>query len=75
MVHNTAVTKQWTAKCSNIANAVYRIVQNHGEQSYFVGFKGAIAPLDPPLGMTRPRVEPSLPASVARAQINLAGRP
>jgi len=28
--HNAAVTKQWTAKLSYIAKAVFRIVQNHG---------------------------------------------
>jgi len=27
-----SVTKQWTAKWSYIANAVFRIVQNHGEK-------------------------------------------
>jgi len=30
ILHNTAVTKQWTAKWPYIANAVFRIVQNHG---------------------------------------------
>jgi len=29
------VTKQWTAKRPYIANAVFRIAQNHGKQSYF----------------------------------------
>jgi len=39
------------AKWSYIANAVFRIVQNHGEKVYLVGFTGAIAPpLDWPLG-------------------------
>jgi len=33
MLHNSAVTKQWTAKWPYIAIAVSRIVQNHGEQS------------------------------------------
>ena len=28
---NTAVTKQWTAKWSHIVNAVFQIIQNHGE--------------------------------------------
>jgi len=32
------------AKWSYIANAVFRIVQNHGEKVYLVGFTGAIAP-------------------------------
>jgi len=31
MVHNTAVTKQWTAKWAYMANVVFRIAQNHGE--------------------------------------------
>ena len=31
MFHNTAVTKQWTAKWPFIADVVIRIVQNHGE--------------------------------------------
>jgi len=31
MLRNTAVTKQRTAKWPYIANAVFRIVQNHGE--------------------------------------------
>ena len=35
-----------------IANAVFRIVQNHGEKVTFVGFKGASPPLDPPLTYT-----------------------
>ena len=29
--HNTAVAKQWTAKWPFVANAVFRVVQNHGE--------------------------------------------
>jgi len=29
--HSIAVTKQWTAKWPYIANAVFRVVQNHGE--------------------------------------------
>jgi len=29
--HNTAVTKQWTTEWPYIANAVFRIVKNHGE--------------------------------------------
>jgi len=31
MLHNTVVSKQWTAKWSYIANAVFRIVQNYSE--------------------------------------------
>ena len=52
ILHNTAVAKQWTAKSPYIANAVFRIVKNHGEKSDFLGFRGAIAPiapLDPPM--------------------------
>jgi len=30
-ISQTAVTKQWAAKWPFIANAVFRIVQNHGE--------------------------------------------
>jgi len=30
-LHNTALTRQWTAKWAYIANAFFRIVQNHGE--------------------------------------------
>jgi len=47
------VTKQWTAKWPYNANAVSRIVQNHGEKGYFRRLlEGAIVPitpLDPPL--------------------------
>ena len=46
------MTKQWTAKWPEIANAALRIVQNHGEYIYFPRFYGGIAPiapLDPPL--------------------------
>jgi len=32
------VTKQFTAKWPYIANAVFRIAQNHGEKSYFRRF-------------------------------------
>jgi len=31
VIHNTAVTKQWTAKWPYIANAVFQIVQKPGE--------------------------------------------
>jgi len=40
MRHDTAVTKQCTAKWPYIANAVFRIVQNNGEFSYFGRFQG-----------------------------------
>jgi len=51
MLHSTAVTKQWTSKRPYIANAVFRIVQNHGEKSYFRRFQGGdhtIAPRSAP---------------------------
>jgi len=32
------VTKQWKVKWPYIANAVFRIVQNEGENSYFARF-------------------------------------
>jgi len=38
MLHNTAVTKQWTAKWPYTANAIFGIVKNHGEKSYFCRF-------------------------------------
>jgi len=31
MPHNTAVTNKRTAQWPDVANAVFRIVQNHGE--------------------------------------------
>jgi len=31
ILHNTAVTKQWTAKWPYIANVVFRIVKNYDE--------------------------------------------
>jgi len=37
ILHNTAVTKQWTAKWLYIVNAVFQIAQNHGEKVFFVG--------------------------------------
>jgi len=37
------VKKQWTAKWPYIANALFRIIQNHGEKVTYVGFRGAIA--------------------------------
>jgi len=43
MLHHTAVTKQLTAKWPYIANVVFQIVQNCGDKSYFVDFRGAIA--------------------------------
>jgi len=52
MLYNTAVIKNWTAKWPYIANAVSRIVQNHGEQSSFRRFWGVCGhnhPLDLPL--------------------------
>jgi len=48
LLHDTAVTKQWTAKYPYIANAVFRIVHSHGEKSYFRRFLES-PPLDPPL--------------------------
>jgi len=37
--------KKWTLKWPYIANAVFQIVQNHGEKSFFLRFYGgAIAP-------------------------------
>jgi len=36
--HNTPVTKQWMSKWPYIANAVYQIIQNLGEKSYFRRF-------------------------------------
>ena len=44
ILHNTTVTQQWTAKRPDMANAVFRIVKNHGKIVTFVGLKGAIAP-------------------------------
>jgi len=42
--------KKWTANWPYIANAVFRIVQNHGERSCFRRFYGGRSrPLDPPL--------------------------
>jgi len=38
MLHNTAVTKEWTAKWPSIANAVFWIVQNNSKKSYFRRF-------------------------------------
>jgi len=38
LLHDTAVTKQWTAKYPYIANAVFRIVHSHGGKSYFRRF-------------------------------------
>jgi len=32
------VTKQWMAKWPYIANAIFRIVQNQGEKTYFRSF-------------------------------------
>ena len=53
LLHNTAVTKQWTSNWPCVANTLCRIVRNYGEKSYFAGFRGAIAPIaspiDPPL--------------------------
>jgi len=50
MRHDTAVTKQCTAKWPYIANAVFRIVQNNGEFSYFGRFQGwQSSPLDTPI--------------------------
>jgi len=43
VLHNNAVTKQWTAKWRYVANVVFRVAQNYGEQSYFRGFGGEIA--------------------------------
>jgi len=37
-VHNTVVTQKWAAKWPYIANAVFRIAQNHGEKSSFHRF-------------------------------------
>jgi len=47
MLHNTAVTNQWTAKWPYIANAFFRITQNHGEQSYFRIFQERRSPQSP----------------------------
>ena len=46
------MTKQWTLEWLYITNVVFRIVQNHGEPSYFRRFGVAIAPLNQPLFKT-----------------------
>jgi len=55
LLHNTGVTKQWTAKWPYIANAVFRIVQYHREKVTFGGFREGITPIAPP--WIRPGVE------------------
>jgi len=47
ILHNTAVTKQWTSKWPYIANAVFRIVKIMVKKVIYVRFKGAIAPITP----------------------------
>jgi len=49
ILHNTAVTKQYTAKWLYISNAVFQIVQNMVKKVTFAGFRGMVALLDPPL--------------------------
>jgi len=39
--------KKWTAKWPYIANAVFRIVQNHGEKRYFCRIEGGRSPQSP----------------------------
>ena len=44
------MTKRWTTKWPYVANALFQIVKNHGEWSYFLGFRwGHRPPLDAPL--------------------------
>ena len=49
------MTKQWTVKLTYIANAVFRIVQNHGEKVTLVGFRAGVGKLLPAwtFGMVR----------------------
>ena len=42
------MTKEWTIKSPYVANAVSRIVKNHGDQVTFVGFRGKRSPQWPP---------------------------
>jgi len=37
-IHKAAATKEWLSKWRYIANAILRIAQNYGEQSYFRRF-------------------------------------
>jgi len=46
ILHNTAVTKQWTAKWPYISNAIFRLVQMMVKRVAFVGLKEG----DPPRG-------------------------
>ena len=50
MLHNIALTKQWTETWPYIVNAVFRLVQNQVEWNYFRRFQGAISPISPSLG-------------------------
>ena len=54
ILHNTAVTKQWAAKWPYTGNAVFRIVQNHGEKSCFRRFSVGRLPQSLPSGSALP---------------------
>jgi len=45
MLHNTIVTKQWTAKWPH--ECFFPNFINHGDKSYFRRFKGGQSPLHP----------------------------
>jgi len=49
LLDNTAVTNQLTTQWPDVANAVFRIVQNYDEWSYFRKFFGGRSPSHPPL--------------------------
>jgi len=51
MLHDIALSKQWTETWPYIVNAVFRLVQIRLNEITFVGFKGAISPISPPLDL------------------------
>jgi len=56
ILHNTAVTKQWTKKWPLIANVISELYKIMTNKSIFVGFRGRDrpnrSPLDPPVPTT-----------------------
>jgi len=47
MLHNTAMTKQWTAKWAFLANVFFELYKLMTNKVTFVVFRGKIAPIAP----------------------------
>jgi len=69
ILHNTAVTKQWTSKWPYIAIVVFRIVKIMVKKVIFVRFGGAVTPITPT--WIRPCIMGALHTELQQTVLNL----